>query len=321
MRRLFPPQGHRTKVQYLVRNATGLLRGSRLRNCETVDTGPTTSPHEQGGRGNGVTRSLPSAVAESGDHGLPQRAVEIARPFGFPITNSMIVSWIVAVGLITFARAATRDMKRVPGGAQNRLECAGSRSGWFPQRVVRTQGRQQWLDEGADDRRVLRRRLLGDSFHHLPAGLPELPSLRQRLCRGKHAGSHVPGGSQPRVAAADSVLFHGIARGPGAGPGLHVVVRGLHSACLSAWTTGRCGHTPIAIVRRHHGKRKENDMTASLHVGLAALGAALGVGLIGMKASEAVGRNPGAATQILVQSILAIAFAEAIVFYALFLVR
>jgi F-type H+-transporting ATPase subunit c len=42
--------------------------------------------------------------------------------------------------------------------------------------------------------------------------------------------------------------------------------------------------------------------------------------LIGMAASDAVGRNPGASTQILVQSILAIAFAEAIVFYTLFLV-
>lgn len=63
------------------------------------------------------------------------------------------------------------------------------------------------------------------------------------------------------------------------------------------------------------------EMSGNAHVGLAALGAALGVGLIGMKASEAVGRNPGAATKILVQSILAIAFAEAIVFYALFLVR
>lgn len=58
----------------------------------------------------------------------------------------------------------------------------------------------------------------------------------------------------------------------------------------------------------------------SIHVGLAALGGALGVGLIGMKASEAVGRNPGASTKILVQSIIAIAFAEAIVFYAIFLV-
>ena len=63
------------------------------------------------------------------------------------------------------------------------------------------------------------------------------------------------------------------------------------------------------------------ELTGNVHVGLAALGAALGVGFIGMKASEAVGRNPGAATKILVQSILAIAFAEAIVFYALFLVQ
>jgi len=62
------------------------------------------------------------------------------------------------------------------------------------------------------------------------------------------------------------------------------------------------------------------ELSGNVHVGLAALGAALGVGFIGMKASEAVGRNPGAATKILVQSILAIAFAEAIVFYALFLV-
>jgi F-type H+-transporting ATPase subunit c len=54
---------------------------------------------------------------------------------------------------------------------------------------------------------------------------------------------------------------------------------------------------------------------------LAAIGAAIGIGLIGYGASLAVGRNPGAATKILVQSILAIAFAEAIVFYALFLVK
>jgi F-type H+-transporting ATPase subunit c len=62
-------------------------------------------------------------------------------------------------------------------------------------------------------------------------------------------------------------------------------------------------------------------MSGSLHVGLAALGAAIAVGIIGMKASEAVGRNPGSSTKVLVQSILSIAFAEAIVFYVLFLVR
>jgi F-type H+-transporting ATPase subunit c len=62
-------------------------------------------------------------------------------------------------------------------------------------------------------------------------------------------------------------------------------------------------------------------MIGSIHVALAALGAAIGVGMIGAAASTAVGRNPGAATKIMVQAILAIAFAEAIVFYALFLVR
>ena len=59
----------------------------------------------------------------------------------------------------------------------------------------------------------------------------------------------------------------------------------------------------------------------SVHVGLAALGAAIGVGLIGLGAWSAVGRNPDASTKIMVQSILSIAFAEAIVFYALFLVK
>jgi F-type H+-transporting ATPase subunit c len=62
-----------------------------------------------------------------------------------------------------------------------------------------------------------------------------------------------------------------------------------------------------------------SNLHGNIHVGLAALGSAIGVGFIGMKAAEAVGRNPGAATKILVQAILAIAFAEAIVFYAIFL--
>ena len=62
-------------------------------------------------------------------------------------------------------------------------------------------------------------------------------------------------------------------------------------------------------------------LSGNIHVGLAALGAAIGVGLIGMGASSAVGRNPGASAKIMVMAILTIAFAEAIVFYALFLVK
>ena len=60
---------------------------------------------------------------------------------------------------------------------------------------------------------------------------------------------------------------------------------------------------------------------SNTYIGLAALGSAIAVGMIGMSASAAVGRNPGGSTKILVQSVLAIAFAEAIMFYALFLVK
>ncbi|MDX2226463.1 MAG: ATP synthase F0 subunit C [Verrucomicrobiae bacterium] len=62
------------------------------------------------------------------------------------------------------------------------------------------------------------------------------------------------------------------------------------------------------------------ELSGNFHVGLAALGSAIGVALIGAKASEAVGRNPGAATAILVQSIIAMALAEGITFFAIFLV-
>lgn len=58
-------------------------------------------------------------TTEPEEHGPSQKALEIARPFGFPITNSMVVSWMVAVGLIMFAQLATRHMKPIPHGVQN----------------------------------------------------------------------------------------------------------------------------------------------------------------------------------------------------------
>jgi F-type H+-transporting ATPase subunit a len=64
----------------------------------------------------------PEAIPEQEHHGLSQKAVEIGSLFGFPVTNSMVVTWIVALGLIIFAQVATREMKQVPGGAQNFFE-------------------------------------------------------------------------------------------------------------------------------------------------------------------------------------------------------
>jgi len=61
------------------------------------------------------------------------------------------------------------------------------------------------------------------------------------------------------------------------------------------------------------------EITGSIHVALAALGSAIGVGMIGMKAAEATGRNPGAAGAIRTQAIILAALAEGIVFFAIFL--
>jgi F-type H+-transporting ATPase subunit a len=69
-----------------------------------------------------VFTAFAMTLDEPAHHGLPQSAVEIGRIAGLPITNSMVVTWIVAVGLIVFARLATRRMTEVPGGAQNFFE-------------------------------------------------------------------------------------------------------------------------------------------------------------------------------------------------------
>lgn len=61
------------------------------------------------------------------------------------------------------------------------------------------------------------------------------------------------------------------------------------------------------------------SISGSVLGGLGCLGAALGVGLVGMKAVESVGRNPGAFGKIMVMGILGMALAEAVAFYSLFL--
>lgn len=66
-------------------------------------------------------------------------------------------------------------------------------------------------------------------------------------------------------------------------------------------------------------QEKGNNMTGSIHIGLAAIGSAIGVGIIGMKAAEATGRNPGAAGAIRNQAIIFAALAEGVIFFAIFL--
>ncbi len=55
------------------------------------------------------------------------------------------------------------------------------------------------------------------------------------------------------------------------------------------------------------------EINGSIHVGLAAMGVGIGIGLTGLGMTTAVGRNPGAFTPVLVHAILAIALTEAII--------
>lgn len=58
-------------------------------------------------------------------------------------------------------------------------------------------------------------------------------------------------------------------------------------------------------------------LAKALAIGIGTIGPALGIGMIGSKAMEAMGRNPEASGKILVGMLLAAAFAEAVAIYAL----
>ena len=58
-------------------------------------------------------------------------------------------------------------------------------------------------------------------------------------------------------------------------------------------------------------------LAAGLCMGLGAIGPGIGIGVLGMGAMQALGRNPEARGPIMTNMILAIAFAEAVAIYAL----
>lgn len=58
-------------------------------------------------------------------------------------------------------------------------------------------------------------------------------------------------------------------------------------------------------------------LAAGLAIGLGAIGPGIGIGILGSKAMEAIGRNPEASGIVLLPMIIGIAFAEAVAIYAL----
>ncbi|HVR35352.1 MAG TPA: F0F1 ATP synthase subunit A [Methylomirabilota bacterium] len=64
------------------------------------------------------------AAAGAGDgehahHELPPGAVPLLEIGPFTVTNSMVVTWVVAILLILLARKATRNIQEIPSGLQN----------------------------------------------------------------------------------------------------------------------------------------------------------------------------------------------------------
>lgn len=82
-----------------------------------VLTGLTPAPLPAQTDAPGAAATAPRA--EPAAEGLPPKATTVFNIGPFPVTNSMLVTWIVAAGVILFARRATRRMKEVPEGAQN----------------------------------------------------------------------------------------------------------------------------------------------------------------------------------------------------------
>ena len=63
------------------------------------------------------------------------------------------------------------------------------------------------------------------------------------------------------------------------------------------------------------------ELSGNLPLGLVGLGAALGVGMTAAKASEAIGRNPGAFGKVFTVALLGMAFAEGLAILAFFVVN
>jgi F-type H+-transporting ATPase subunit c len=83
--------------------------------------------------------------------------------------------------------------------------------------------------------------------------------------------------------------------------------------------TAETATTIVNIMNPILAAAASTGVTGNLTSAFGLLGAAIGVGLIGFKAAEAVGRNPGASGKVLVQAIIGMALAEGLGILALFL--
>src|SRR6266702_1349671 len=69
----------------------------------------------------GIALATP-AVAAQQEPAVSLKPIPIFEIGKFAITNSMLVTWIVAAGIIVFAQIATQNIKPIPSGIQNLWE-------------------------------------------------------------------------------------------------------------------------------------------------------------------------------------------------------
>jgi F-type H+-transporting ATPase subunit a len=68
-----------------------------------------------------ATPAIPAEVAPTQvqHEAVPLKAAPLIQIGKFAVTNSMLVTWMVAAGIIVFAQIATRRIKPIPSGVQN----------------------------------------------------------------------------------------------------------------------------------------------------------------------------------------------------------
>ncbi len=66
-----------------------------------------------------IAAELPAPPEKAEHETLPLKPAALIHIGKFAITNSMLVTWVVAAGIIVFAQLAMRKIERIPSGAQN----------------------------------------------------------------------------------------------------------------------------------------------------------------------------------------------------------
>src|SRR5262245_57930708 len=66
-----------------------------------------------------ATSTFAAEAAPTEHEGVSLKPQMLVQFGGFGITNSMLVTWIIAAGIIIFAQIATRQVKTIPSGIQN----------------------------------------------------------------------------------------------------------------------------------------------------------------------------------------------------------